>query len=469
MMQFKIDGEELELKSGLSLTLKKTNSLLAFDNIACERTDSFQIPATPRNTRLLNVAQDVHWYGTYMRNRVEAQMVDGTIVQDGYLYIDSFESGVFNAIFVCGENITLKRLKELGNLSEYIWHGISLPPRRDWKLPFDTSVQDWGVGLYYNTWLGGIYAPSWDAIMPYTRLGYLLTRSAAGAGVTLNNVPSVLSNILILQPKLYASGGVEMDNALWNTNEVAEMRYNVPEWDFIYLLKLCAAVSGTLLKVENGAVTFFSANAGSFITQDITDKIIKYGKMERKVDGFGQDNVLHFANYGDEIKGINGLKDAYGVIEIYEVDNVNVEEEKSLLKTDGLVSPNYFQNYDNCIFPLGSVESKVDGSSVVYTYKMNESDYMIATPVTTAQCAISSHNGKVGLSHFVYQGGGGADWMQSVCDASTKAIVEVRMSRLEYEGIKPETLFHLNGTDYTWKSIEWSDNISTITLQKVGQ
>lgn len=116
-----------------------------------------------------------------------------------------------------------------------------------------------------------------------------------------------------------------------------------------------------------------------------------------------------------------------------------------------------------------SVESEVDGSSVVYTYKMNESDYMIATPVTTAQCAISSHNGKVGLSHFVYQGGGGADWMQSVCDASTKAIVEVRMSRLEYEGIKPETLFHLNGTDYTWKSIEWSDNISTITLQKVGQ
>lgn len=56
MMQFKINGEELDLYEGLALTFKKSNILLSFDNIECERTASFSVPATPRNDAIFGLA-----------------------------------------------------------------------------------------------------------------------------------------------------------------------------------------------------------------------------------------------------------------------------------------------------------------------------------------------------------------------------------------------------------------------------
>lgn len=113
-------GRYIDLPANFSLQFVKKNAFFAFDNLEVERTTTFAVPKTPNNMQIFGFANDFHRQGEMMRRRVEAQMQNGLVVRDGYLYVSSFNSTDFECIFVTGDLLFLQAIKELGDWSEYI-------------------------------------------------------------------------------------------------------------------------------------------------------------------------------------------------------------------------------------------------------------------------------------------------------------------------------------------------------------
>lgn len=117
-MQLLCNGVVLDLLSGTTLSFKKVNPLFAFDSLTCERTQSFDIPDTATNERVLRLAKLPAFDGYGMRRRFDAELQEGLTVKRGYLYVDSYEKGKYKAIFVTGELVGLQRIKNLGKLAD---------------------------------------------------------------------------------------------------------------------------------------------------------------------------------------------------------------------------------------------------------------------------------------------------------------------------------------------------------------
>lgn len=125
MVEFNVGGTILDVPIGLKIEFKKRNILFAFDNIELERTTAFSLPKTPTNLRVFDFSNDIHRVGTAMRIRVAAQMRIGLVSKNGYLYVSDYnhKSQSFNCIFVTGDLLALKELKELGSASDLVYDG----------------------------------------------------------------------------------------------------------------------------------------------------------------------------------------------------------------------------------------------------------------------------------------------------------------------------------------------------------
>lgn len=120
MTSFNVGGRVLDLPAKFKLQFVKKNAFFAFDDLEVERTTTFAVPKTPNNLLALGFANDFHRIGDIMRRRVEAQMQNGLVTRDGYLYVGSFNGSEFECIFVTGDLLFLQAIKELGDWSEYI-------------------------------------------------------------------------------------------------------------------------------------------------------------------------------------------------------------------------------------------------------------------------------------------------------------------------------------------------------------
>ena len=118
MIRFNINGEYLDLPANFSLQFQKKNIFFAFDKMECERSTSFDIPATPQNDRIFKLSKWTQAPGLGMRRRYEAQMEAGVVVKAGYLYIDAYSGGKYKAVFITGELLGLQRIRNLGNIDE---------------------------------------------------------------------------------------------------------------------------------------------------------------------------------------------------------------------------------------------------------------------------------------------------------------------------------------------------------------
>lgn len=120
MMQLLCNGVFLDLYANTSVQFTRENPLFSFDNLKCERSTSFDIPATHKNDRVFNLARWIQTPGTGMRRRYDAQMQFGTAAKDGYLYVDSYADGKYKAIFVTGELLGLLKIKNAGKIADII-------------------------------------------------------------------------------------------------------------------------------------------------------------------------------------------------------------------------------------------------------------------------------------------------------------------------------------------------------------
>ena len=120
MLRFNVSGEYIDLYEDTTLTFKKKNILFAFENIECERSASFSIPATQQNDKIFGLSRWLNTTGAGMRRRYEAQMQASMVTKDGYLYVDAYADGKYKAIFVTGELLGLLRIKDAGKIADII-------------------------------------------------------------------------------------------------------------------------------------------------------------------------------------------------------------------------------------------------------------------------------------------------------------------------------------------------------------
>lgn len=119
MMRLLCNGEVLDIYENTNVQFVHDNPLFAFDEISCERTTAFKLPATPTNDRLLALARIPAYTGEGMRRKFAAQLQMGVVVEDGYLYVSSWSGKEYEAIFVTGEMVGLQRLRDAGKIADY--------------------------------------------------------------------------------------------------------------------------------------------------------------------------------------------------------------------------------------------------------------------------------------------------------------------------------------------------------------
>ncbi len=221
----------LDLMAGAALSFKKTNPLFAFDTVSCERSLSFDLPSTRRNEEILKLAKIPAYDGEGMRRRFEAELQDGLVVKQGYLYVSEY-GDKYKAVFVTGELLGLKKIKDLGNVSEIIApedivHYGELP------VPAHDAVgQGWATVEYIE--IGGLRFPS-------VRVKYILDLVTERYVLPTIYVPSGTENLRLIPTKLNRPkerngtlrsevGGVRIDEAFARmlASDTMEVRgYNI--------------------------------------------------------------------------------------------------------------------------------------------------------------------------------------------------------------------------------------------------
>lgn len=118
MIQLNVGGKIVDLYANTSLQFIRKNILFAFDAIELSRTAEFTIPATPNNNALFDLANDPARYGMQARVKHAAQLQYSGGVENGYLYVTNASKAEYTVIFVYGELLKLKAIKDAGNVSE---------------------------------------------------------------------------------------------------------------------------------------------------------------------------------------------------------------------------------------------------------------------------------------------------------------------------------------------------------------
>lgn len=177
MMQLLCNGVVLDLYEGTGLQFKHENPLFAFDNIKCERTTNFKLPATPTNDGVFALARIPAYEGEGMRKRFSAQLQAGTVVKNGYLYVFTFDGKDYNATFVTGELVGLQQIKDLGKLKDIMTYEETIAASYAVKSANDSTFKTAVFDAYRYEGNAGA------TIFPSVNVGLLLDKICAHIGV----------------------------------------------------------------------------------------------------------------------------------------------------------------------------------------------------------------------------------------------------------------------------------------------
>lgn len=245
MIRFNINGEYLDLPANFSLQFKKSNVLFAFDNMECERSTSFDIPATPQNDRIFKLAKWIQAPGLGMRRRYNAQMQASAVVKNGYLYVDAYAKGSYKAVFITGELFGLLQIRDAGKLADLAvfdntvaWTLGNVP-----DLP-QRATDPWNIVKYSQ--LGEFSHPSW------------LIKHVVDTIVTANSLPAITLpangqglRVITAKPQLLQPTDVSFARAIASGNWVdVTQTYPYPRITTLAIQANGADLSGLFTTVD---------------------------------------------------------------------------------------------------------------------------------------------------------------------------------------------------------------------------
>lgn len=120
MVRLLCDGVFLDAPQNIKLTTKKTNPLFAFDNLEVERSATFTLPATATNNRVFAMANNPAADGYKARVFLPVQIVEGSAVSDGFLYVVSATRDAYECCALIGQLSGLKRVKNAGKIRDFL-------------------------------------------------------------------------------------------------------------------------------------------------------------------------------------------------------------------------------------------------------------------------------------------------------------------------------------------------------------
>ena len=190
MMRFNVNGEYLDLPADFSIQFQKKNILFSFDDIECERSTSFDIPATPTNDRIFELSRHVQNTGSGMRKRYDAELQGSGVTKRGYLYVSSADKSAYNAVFVTGELLGLQAIRNAGKLADFLHLTNTTVYSVNGSSPADGESSIWS-GVNYKK-------PNGALIRPSIRFGQLYDAVLSQLGVTHSQIPSAAASIRII-------------------------------------------------------------------------------------------------------------------------------------------------------------------------------------------------------------------------------------------------------------------------------
>lgn len=208
------DIGELDVPEKVKLSLKKRNHALPLGNMAMDRSSTFNLPATPNNNRLLNLASSLlvdasNKVATY--TSMPAMLVGSGVTWQGELYVDKVANGEYSVVFTFGDLVPLRSFlsanaRETNTISEVRkqWYSVNTTAgfqnSTQWgakaipagTTPIGNVDNDMQVLLYgytnYSGVLGNYHYPS-------TNLKYLLARSASLFNIfTRGTIPELIAS-----------------------------------------------------------------------------------------------------------------------------------------------------------------------------------------------------------------------------------------------------------------------------------
>lgn len=569
----------------------RTNPLYSFDDLKCERTTEFKLPATKTNDRVFGIARRPELRGVAMRRRYGAQLQMGAVVKNGYLYVSEWTGKEYAAILVIGELVDVQKFGnyEWGSLPlNYLINRTPYAANAS-EVPMIARVQyhmdEQGASIY------GRYQPSIDVhellkaindngILPISGLTgqhFRIIRNAPhevqDAKVTISNdqtastalqmgistnspliidngslrigapqgEPYVITSCFEVMGRLQitfpentpenlclctsysrafgdhiyiefiggrgfkkTNGQIEYygqplagrtitlsafhfvlmtaDAAAWYEGIDEPFFYftsgdphitggdwtNVPSYSLdmrvsglrennVYfdesempavlalqnlkladILKIYSAVTGRLLNVTDRGVEFIERPTDDVVSLNVQS----ISNVSREFENFAQKSFVKFEDTDD-------VKDYEKEIITYTIDNVNLKEDTTLLEMEATEGGIYTGDGTNVLIVRGCKEE---------TDELYEDTEMLLPSNVIAQMSTGEWLERVSLSKN--------NFLQFLCNQSTKVKTQAFMTAYEYQQIKADTMLVIHGVRYTWTEGSWQKNVAKFTLAK---
>ena len=205
------------------------------------------------------------------------------------------------------------------------------------------------------------------------------------------------------------------------------------------ILKIYSTVTGRLINVTNGGIEFVERPTDDVVSLNV----MSVSNVSREFEDFAQKSFVKFEDTDD-------VKDYEKEIITYTIDNVNLKEETTLLEIDATEGGIYTGDGANVLIVRGCKEE---------TDELYEDTEMILPSNVIAQMSNGEWLERVPLSK--------SNFLQHICDISTKVKIQAHMTSLEYVNMTPKTIINLHGCDYVWTESNWQGGVVNLTLAKI--
>lgn len=204
---------EIDMYDNIKLSLKKTNHCLPLGKLSMDRTSTFDVPATPNNRRIFNLAGNLYVdaidkEATY--TNITAILLGSGIAWEGWFYITKSTSEKYTLLFTFGDLVPLRSFltanaKKTNTISEVRkqWYSVNTTAgfqnTTQWvanaipegTTPIGNVDNDMQVLLYGYTNVSGVLG---NYHYPSANLKYLLERSASLFGILTRTIPEVIAS-----------------------------------------------------------------------------------------------------------------------------------------------------------------------------------------------------------------------------------------------------------------------------------
>ena len=216
------------------------------------------------------------------------------------------------------------------------------------------------------------------------------------------------------------------------------LRNNHPDMTFFEFLKSLALATGYEITIDPTEGIIMSEGGYGFGNYVPIDAVTSVVEVSRRVDAWGSDSVAAQISFDSEDYVTQPIVSRYTI----DSDQVEAVAEHVCKFSEGGVSPNgiLVQDVDATATP-----PKLAAKRPTIALSTPDSIYLQRVPTPTP----------VGYD--------------DIAANSTCVVLKTLASEAAFFALKPSTIFLWQGMAYLWTDAQWSDDVLTLTLQKVSQ